>query len=314
MTGRDKLHARAGSDSLPGSGGMALAAMEQQLEKVLHLPRVEVELASMRWTSVQDIVPRAKGYNVCQRLSPDHAPIRIGNINASEAFPRVKSVGFLPPGCPVRLYPVEGQFKVLNLAYEKEHFERVTQIGQEQWERHTGRLVSIRDRRIEIMMQEIHGELVSPGFAHDLLIEAASTMILVELARYGQSLGKGSVRGGGAGQGLAPWQLRRINERIEAGLEEGYPGMAELAALCGISQSHLMRSFKLATGWSIHQYVAEERVRAAKRLLRCEDLNAQQVSVRLGFRSPAYFATAFRRMTGKTPTEFRREALARGEA
>jgi AraC family transcriptional regulator len=222
----------------------------------------------------------------------------------------VHSVGFLPPGQPVRLYPVDGPFRVLNCAFEQRHFESVTQLGQAHWEAHTGRLVAIRDRRIEMMMQEIYAELMQPGFGQDLLVEAASTMILVELARYGHRLGRVSQRGGGAGQGLAPWQLRRINERIEAALEGGYPGLAELAALCGISQSHLMRSFKAATGWPIHKFIAEERLRAAKRLLSREDLNSKEISARLGFASPAYFATAFRRMTGKTPSEFRREARA----
>jgi AraC family transcriptional regulator len=280
--------------------------MEQNFEKELHLPRVSVQLATVKWAAVEDIVPRALGYNICQRLSEGHSPIRIGNINASEAFPRIHSVGLLPPGCPVRLYPVAVPFRVLNCAFEKAYFESVTQIGLEQWEEHTGRLVAIRDRRIEIMMQEIYAELVQPGFGCDLLIEAACTMILVEIARYGHRLRKAST--GVANQGLTPWQLRRINERIEVSLEEGYPGVAELAALCGISHSHLMRTFKAATGWPIHKFIAEERLRTAKRLLVLEDVNAKEISARLGFRSPAYFATAFRRMTGQTPSDYRREA------
>jgi len=135
-------------------------------------------------------------------------------------------------------------------------------------------------------------------------------MILIEMARYGRRLGSPG-RTGAAGQGLAPWQLRRINERLALALEQGYPGLDELAALCGISQSHLMRSFKIATGWPIHKFITEERLRAAKQMLAQGEINAKEIASRLGFRSPAYFATAFRRMTGKTPTEYRREAQAR---
>jgi len=283
--------------------------MEQLIERTISLPRVDVHLATIRWDTAEDHVPMETSYCVCQRLSDNHAPLRIGNVNAREAFPRVRSVGFLPPGCAVRLYPVDGPFRVLNCAFEKAYFEEVAGLGQEQWEEYTHALVSIRDRRLELMMQEIYAELVQPDFAHEMLIEAASMMILVEMARFGRRLGQGR-RGGASGQGLAPWQLRRIHDRLDASLEIGYPTLDELAKLCGISQSHLMRTFKTATGWPIHKYVAEERLEAAKRMLAEGHLNAKEIAGRLGFRSPAYFATAFRKMTSKTPSEYRRETRA----
>ena len=285
--------------------------MENVIEREVVLPHVAVHLATVRWDTAQEHQPMESRYCVCQRLSENHAPLRIGNINAREAFPRVRSVGFLPPGCAVRLYPIDGPFRVLNCAFEKSYFEDIAGIGQDQWEEHTNDLVAIRHRRLEIMMQEIYGELVQPDFGHDILIEAASTMILVELARYGRRLGSGK-RHGQIGQGLAPWQLRRIYDRLDAALEEGYPSLEELSALCGISQSHLMRTFKASTGWPIHKYVAEERLKAAKQLLVEEHYNSKEIAGKLGFRSPAYFATAFRRMTGKTPSEFRRETRAMG--
>lgn len=280
--------------------------MEPVIEREVWLPNVSVQLATVSLTEPRDVLPQTSGYNICQRLSDDHAPLRIGNINAREAFPRVGSVGFLPPGCAVRLYPVDGPFRVLNCSFESSLFERVTGFGQDIWDEHTGALVSIKDRRLELLMQEIQAELVQPDYGQETVIEAVADMILIEMARYGRRLDAA----GGAGQGLAPWQLRRINERLASSLDQGYPGLDELATLCGISQSHLMRSFKAATGWPIHKFIAEERLRAAKQMLAGEDLNAKEIASRLGFRSPAYFATAFRRMTGKTPTEFRREARA----
>lgn len=285
--------------------------MDHVVERAILLPRVEVHLATMHWTTAQEHSPMTGRYCVCQRLSDNHAPLRIENVNAREAFTRVRSVGFLPPDCAVRMYPVQGPFRVLNCAFDKDYFEEVADIGREQWEAHTHALVSIRDRRLEMMMQEIYAELIQPDFGQELLVEALSTMILVEMARYGRRLGQGGSRANGS-QGLAPWQLRRINDRLAAALEIGYPSLDELSQLCGISQSHLMRTFKTSTGWPIHKYVAEERLKAAKRMLLAEQLNSKKIASTLGFRSPAYFATAFRRMTGKTPSEFRREARALG--
>lgn len=281
--------------------------MKQVVEKQITLPNISVHLATIEWSGVEEVEPQNVGYNVCQRLSEDHSPLRIENINVHEAFPRVRSVAFLPPGCSVKMHTVNGPFRVLNCNFEKAYFESITKIDQNFWEEHTEALVAIKDRRLEVMMQELYAELERPGFAGDLLIEAVSTMTLVEMARYGRRLEH--FRGTGAsGQGLAPWQLRRIHERLEASLDLGYPSIEELARICSISQSHLMRTFKASTGWPIHKFVAEERLRAAKKLLASGHLNAKEIASRLGFRSPAYFATAFRRMTGKTPTEYRRES------
>jgi len=297
----------------PGDKSATSVAMEPLIEKQIVLPSISVQLATVQWGKVQEVQPAFDGYNICQRLSDDHSPLRIGNIDAREAFPRVRSVGFLPPGCMVRLYPMDQPLRVLNCVFPKERFEEITGIGQKLWEEHTRDLVWIRNRRLEVLMQEILGEMVQPGYAHEMLIEAAASMMLVEMARYGQRLDE-TQGAGGIGNGLAPWQMRRINERLEAALEQGYPSLGELAQLCGISQSHLMRSFKLSTGWPIHKYITEERLRAAKQMLVGDLYNSKEISARLGFRNPAYFATAFRRMTGKTPTEYRREARALGSA
>jgi AraC-like DNA-binding protein len=285
--------------------------MKPIIEKQITLPKVSIQLATVFLGAVEQYSDDLKGYSICQRLSENHAPLRIGNVPAREAFQHVRSIGFLPPGCPIRLYPVDAPFRVLNCNFESRHFEAITKIRQSLWDEHAPALVSIRNRRLEVLMQEIYAELVQPGFAHGLLIEATSNLILVEMARFGHQLGQARVRNG-AGQGLAPWQMRRIEERIQASLEIGYPSLNELSRICGLSQSHLMRSFKISTGWQIHKYIAEERLRAAKSMLSHGQFNSKEISARLGFRSPAYFATAFRRMTGKTPTEFRREASAYG--
>ena len=108
---------------------------------------------------------------------------------------------------------------------------------------------------------------------------------------------------------LAPWQLKRIEQRILGAPAQGYPALAELAELCGVSQGHLARSFKATTGWQIQKYIAELRLASALDMLRSGELSCEEVSVRLGYSSPGYFSTVFRRMTGSSPSEVRRQAL-----
>lgn len=283
--------------------------MERLIEQELVLPHVTICLGSVEWKDTVDINRADSHYHICQRLSEEHSPLRIGNVNAREAFPRVKSVAFLPPEHPVTLYPFDGPFRMLDCCFEREHFEEVAGITAEHWELHTDALVAIRNRRLELLMQEILAELTQPDFAHERVIEAACTMILVEMARYGRHLDRIGAQGV-IENGLAPWQLRRVQERITTAPIVGYPTIDELASLCGISARHLMRNFKISTGWPIHKYIAQERFNVAKELLLQEDLNTSEVADRLGFRSSAYFATAFRKLAGVTPSDYRKQQLA----
>jgi AraC family transcriptional regulator len=283
--------------------------MHAVIEQEMHLPTISVQLATVEWQALEDSSHSSDRYCICQRLSYGHAPLRVENINAREAFMYERSVAFLPPNCSVRIYPLDRPFKILNCTFPKEHFETITEISELDWEEHTGALVSIRDRRMEVLMQEIHSELTQPGYASEVLIEAVGKLILVEMARYARQLGTSSNRNS-AGQALAPWQLRRIQERIDAALDRGYPTLEELASLCGISQSHLMRTFKLSTGWPVHKFITSQRLDAAKRLLAADQLSTKEIAAKLGFRTPAYFATTFHRLTGQTPSKYRHFARA----
>ncbi len=281
--------------------------MEQISEQIVTTPHFSVLLHTVSWDGVED-TPAYRGYNLSQRLSDNHSPLRIGRLSTAEVMPRVHAVGLLPPGQAIRLYPMEHPLRVLNCIYDESYFEETTQVPAEQWEKYTSALVFMRNQRLETLMQEIHAEIEQPGFGSEILIESVANMILVELARYMRQLQRKSGKGN-EGLGLAPWQLRRVQERIQASPQAGYPSLAELALLCNISEGHLARSFKAATGWQIHKYVTAERMKTAKALLLDDNLSCEEVAARLGFRSAAYFSTAFRRITGKTPTEFRRQSV-----
>lgn len=279
--------------------------MRHYLENEVILSNVTVQLATISWEGIGES-PLYPSYALFQRLSENHSPLRIGNVSAAETLPRVRSVGFLPAGRSIRLFPIEKPLRVLYCFYDASFVESTTEIGREQWEKHAGSLVALRNQRLEIMMQEIYAELEQPGFAHRLLIESVAIMMLVELARHVRQLEKKRSKQGDS-LPLAPWQLQRIEERIRKSQEMGYPNLRELADLCRVSQGHLARSFKTVTGWQIHKYIAEERMEAAKKMLAQTEFSCEEVALRLGFKNPGYFSTAFRRRTGRTPTEFRRQ-------
>ena len=107
-------------------------------------------------------------------------------------------------------------------------------------------------------------------------------------------------------QGLDRRRLTRVREYIDANLEGGNLTIARLAKVASLSQFHFARAFKAAVGKSPHQYVSGHRLERAKVLLRRADQSLLDIAVALNFSSQANFTRAFRKGTGMTPGEYRR--------
>lgn len=83
------------------------------------------------------------------------------------------------------------------------------------------------------------------------------------------------------------------------------PTLRELADHVGCGEKRLMRAFRTYAGMTVFEFVREERMRAAQRLLSQTALPVSAIAEELGFSSGANFATAFRAKTGMTPGAFR---------
>lgn len=83
-------------------------------------------------------------------------------------------------------------------------------------------------------------------------------------------------------------------------------GVEELAETLEVSESHLVRSFKAATGKTPGQYLTEVRIEAAKQLLAAEDCSLELLAQLTGFSGANYFCKVFRSTTGMTPASYRR--------
>ena len=77
----------------------------------------------------------------------------------------------------------------------------------------------------------------------------------------------------------------------------------QLAETFYISKYHLMRLFKKETGYTIHRYISEKRMAAAKEKLLC-GVPAAKVSEECGFQDYSTFLRAFKSCVHMTPTAF----------
>lgn len=126
-------------------------------------------------------------------------------------------------------------------------------------------------------------------------------------ARYGDDAQ--APRAALAKGGLAPWQVKRVTDYVEADLTRQHT-VTELAALCALSPFHFARAFHKSVGRPPHAYVTSRRVGAAERMLRSTTVPVTEIALAVGFKEASHLARAFRRAVGRSPSEYRRLVLA----
>jgi AraC family transcriptional regulator len=106
--------------------------------------------------------------------------------------------------------------------------------------------------------------------------------------------------------GLPQARLRRVLEYMQAHLDHEL-SLAALAAVAGMSPYYFSRLFKQSTGLSPHQYLLQQRVERAKRLLADARLSITEVAQQVGFASQAHLTMVFHQRVGTTPRQYRHQ-------
>jgi AraC family transcriptional regulator len=142
----------------------------------------------------------------------------------------------------------------------------------------------------------------TPPLAIEILAAAAVERVAVLLAA-GARRAKPDRR-------MTSRRLKRIVDHFEARLAEDIR-LADLASDSGLSESYLARTFRAATGTTLHAALMERRIARARSLIEaasCRGTRASlaEVAAATGFSSHAHMTTAFRRVLGITPSEWMR--------
>ncbi len=85
----------------------------------------------------------------------------------------------------------------------------------------------------------------------------------------------------------------------------GNLSLSTISRALNISSSYLSTLFKKETGKTLTDYISNRRVNHAKHLLETTRLQVQTVAQHCGIVDVQYFSKIFKRITGKTPKEYR---------
>jgi AraC family transcriptional regulator len=134
-----------------------------------------------------------------------------------------------------------------------------------------------------------------------LYAEALGGVLAHELLRlHGRAPSRSRHRGG-----LAAWQQKRVVDFMEEHFAETV-SLHTLASQVRLSPYHFVRAFKQSFGAPPHRYWTDRRVERAKSLLADPRASVTQIALDLGFSTTSAFGATFRRITGETPTDYRR--------
>jgi AraC-like DNA-binding protein len=106
-----------------------------------------------------------------------------------------------------------------------------------------------------------------------------------------------------------PAQIWKARNFIHQNLD-GELSLRKVADFVNISANHLSEKFKQVTGVKFVDYIARGRCEKARQLLPDRELRISEIAFASGFQSLSQFNRTFKKISGKSPTEYRARAHA----
>lgn len=152
--------------------------------------------------------------------------------------------------------------------------------------------------RLRRLGQRIVALQADATFLGRLALESASLDLLLALLREQQS--------GEKRYGRRRWQAALDDALSIVHAEWAEPlTIAGLARRVGINECYLKTLFREHTGETIADYLRRLRMQHAREMIEGSPCTIQEVALRVGYANPGKFASAFRRIHGRLPSELR---------
>ncbi|TIX90269.1 AraC family transcriptional regulator [Rhizobium sp. P44RR-XXIV] len=155
----------------------------------------------------------------------------------------------------------------------------------------------LRDPRLESIAWAIKAEIEAPVPSDSTYAETLGMALAIRLV---ESNGQTRTETATTRATLSSRQQRILAEFIEEHIDQSL-SLADLAAVAGLSVSHLKPLFRASFGMPVHHYVLTRRVERARSLILAADMPLAQVALESGFAHQSHMAHWMRRILGLTP-------------
>lgn len=105
-----------------------------------------------------------------------------------------------------------------------------------------------------------------------------------------------------------PQTFLKLEQALRENLSHQWT-VEEMAALVGLGNTTFSEKVKSFTGFSPLNYLINIRISEAIKLLKRPDVHVTDIALDVGFYSSQHFATTFKKLTGYTPSEFRKKNI-----
>jgi AraC family transcriptional regulator len=183
--------------------------------------------------------------------------------------------------------------RLIQVAYESVRVEQVELIPHH----------AMHDPLIEQIGRALATELETNQFKSQLFADSLTNALSIHLLRHYSSWQRPLREDVG---GLSQRELQQVLEYINTNLVEDLT-VSTIANELEMSQYYFSRLFKQSMGVSPYQYVIQQRIKRAKSLLRTTSLSVAAIASQIGFSNQNQFTIQFRKLTGTTPSGYRKQ-------
>lgn len=275
------------------SGRIDHSEVEQQLE-FLHLPaRLPATLTLIRWSG------HAEGRPMLKEQDKQLMLFAIGNIAAEllQPAPLVicrESSGLLV----ICTWSVGDTPSVQAFTYEQQADQMMSAVRD-----YIGLHVQVHMQSVSVDHLDIENEIAQHvddsqpelPVAIDLSTAMTTAYRDAKLQLDGQSR-------------LSPL-VRRARDYIQDHYHNPQLTLEKLADVLQVSSTYLSRLMKRELGHSFIHVLVQVRIQKAVQLLKETELSILDIALQVGYDSQHYFSTAFKKMVGVSPNQYRREKV-----
>jgi len=157
--------------------------------------------------------------------------------------------------------------------------------------------VLLKLREAGLIFQDLRTELVNQEIGYSTRVNHLIDQLFILITRQ-------LTRQNNSGRDF-PQTFLKLEQRLRKNLSHQWT-VEEMAALVGLGTTAFNEKVKNYSGFSPLNYLINIRISEAIKLLKRQDKNITDIALDTGFYSSQHFSTTFKKLTGYTPSEFRK--------